>query len=161
VNAIIVTKTEEEFREVLEKIKNDPRSERDLWRERLGCQPGRTRPLAIVVTPKNFAQEVSRSKGWVALDVWSERTLDCRYHSVLWEDLGLGEKVGFKKLDGGKRPELATKLKVTKLPTLLFLKNGQELIRKEGYVHPEDKSALIKQIREIQDLRNRCYSDRV
>ncbi|MCJ7804262.1 thioredoxin domain-containing protein [Patescibacteria group bacterium] len=142
VDAIIVVQTKEELKEVLEKIKNDPRSEKDLWRERLGTQPGRTPPLAIVITPKNFFQEVLKAKGPVALDVWSEETLDCRYHSLLWDDLRVSGKVAFKKLDGGKYPQLAKKLKVRKFPTLLLFRNGKEIGRKEGYIYSQDKSSL-------------------
>lgn len=130
VEAIIVVRTEEEFKEVLEKIKNDPRSEKELWRERLGCQPGRTSPLAKVVTPDNFDKEVLRAKGLMALDVWSEETLDCRYHSVLWDGLEEAKKMPLKKLDGGKHTALAKKLKVKRLPTLIFFKDGKEVGRK-------------------------------
>lgn len=135
VEAIIVVRTKEEFKEILEKIKNDPRSEKELWRERLGCQPGRTPPLAKVVTPDNFGKEVLKAKGLVALDVWSEETLDCRYHSVLWDDLGVVKGMQLKKLDGGKYAAFARKVKLKVFPTLIFFKDGKEMARKEGYIY--------------------------
>lgn len=149
VKAILVAQTEEEYRELVERVKNDPRSEKDLWRERLGCQPGRTPPSAKIVTPQNLSQEVKKIKGWVALDAWSEETLDCRYHSVLWEDLGFSDQFELKKLDGGKYPELVKELGVTEFPTLLFFKNGKEINRREGYIYFGDKRALTKQIKKI------------
>lgn len=142
VDAIIVVQTEEEFKKVLEDIKKDPRSEKELWRERLGCQPGRTPPLATVVTPKNFSQEIINAKGMFALDVWSEETLDCRYHSLLWNDIGISDRVELMKLDGSEYPKLAKKLGVTKLPTLLFFEDGKKIRRKEGYIYSKDKKAV-------------------
>ena len=97
-----------------------------------------------MITAKNFVSEVEKSKGQVALDVWNESTLDCRYHSVLWEDLGFTNKIAFKKLDGGKYPALAKRLKVTKFPTLLLLKEGKEVARREGYLYSKDKEELRK-----------------
>jgi len=146
VEAILVATTEGEYQRLLEKVKNDPRSEKDLWRERLGCQPGRTPPLAKVVTPKNFSQEVARTKAPFVLDVWSEATLDCRYHSLLWDDLKTTGRIRFKKLDGGEDSKLAKKLGVTRFPTLLFFKEGKEVGRREGYLYSKDKIALRKQI---------------
>ncbi|MBU3956700.1 4Fe-4S binding protein [Patescibacteria group bacterium] len=142
VDAIIIVQTEKELKKVLEDIKNDPRSEKDLWRERLSCQPGRTPPLAKVIAPKNFSKEVLKTRETIALDVWSEETLDCRYHSLLWDNLGVSDKVKFKKLDGGKYPKLAKKLGVTKLPTLLFFQDGKEIGRKEDYIYSKDKKLV-------------------
>jgi NAD-dependent dihydropyrimidine dehydrogenase PreA subunit len=149
VEAIVVVQTQEEFKKVLEDIRNDPRSAKELWRERLGCQPGKTPPLAKVIIPGNFRKEVTESKGRVALDVWSNDTLDCRYHSLLWEELGFSKKISFKKLDGGKYPGLARKLKVKKLPTLLLFKDGKEHGRKEGYLYSSDKNPLKILLRKI------------
>lgn len=142
VRAILVAKTKEEYQKLLERVKRDPRSEKELWYERLGCQPGRTPPLAKIVTPKNFSQEVTKARKPVALDVWSEETLDCRYHSVLWDELGFSNKVEFKKFDGGKHPNFIKKLRVTKLPTFLLFKQGKEIGRKEGYIFSKDKKKV-------------------
>lgn len=149
VEAILVAKTEEEYRKFVEKVKNDPRSEKELWRERLSCQPARTPPLATVVALDNFTREVVKAKGWVALDVWSEDSLDCRYHSVLWSELGVMSEISFKKLDGGRYSELAKTLGVTKFPTLLFFKDGKEVGRREEYIYFGDKQTLIRQIKKL------------
>jgi thiol-disulfide isomerase/thioredoxin len=58
--------------------------------------------------------------------------------------LGVSEKILFKKLDGGKFPDLADKLEVIKFPTLIVFKNGQEVGRKEGYLYGKDKEELQK-----------------
>jgi hypothetical protein len=141
----MVARTPEEYRKLLEKVRNDPHCEKDLWRERLGCQPGRTSPKAIVITPKNI-NRILRKKGWTALDVWTKGTLDCRFHSALWKDLGFGEKIALCKLDGEKYPELARKLGVTSFPTLVFLKDGKERGRWEGYIYPQDMTSVRDRI---------------
>ncbi len=151
VNAILVATTEKEYQKLLKKVKNDPRSEKELWRERLGCQPGRTPPLATIVTQRNFSKEVLKAKGMIALDVWSEETLDCRYHSLLWDEVKVSEKFKLRKLDGGKYTQLAKKLEATRLPTLLFFKDGQEIGRKEGYLYSKDKALVKKQIKRLLD----------
>lgn len=150
VGAIVVVKTQEEFGEVLRRIKNDSRSEKELWRERLGCQPGRTPPLAKIITPKNFEKEIVQVKDLLVVDVWNEETLDCRYHSILWEELGFAQRVAFKKLRGDEYPELVKKLKITKFPTLLIFKDGKEVSRKEGYLYASDRKSLLV------FLRRRC-----
>ncbi|HUV42479.1 MAG TPA: thioredoxin domain-containing protein [Patescibacteria group bacterium] len=149
VNAILIAKTEEEYQKLLEKVKKDLRSEKELWQERLGCQPGRTPPLARVITPKNFTQEVLEDKKLVILDVWSEETLDCRYYSLLWNDLGLSNEIKFKKLDGGKYYKFIQKLKITKLPTLLLFRRGREIGRREGYIYSKDKGEVRNLFRKL------------
>jgi thioredoxin 1 len=144
VHAILVAQDEDELRRLKDKIDSDPRSESELWKERLGTQPGRTAPLAPIVTPDTFESEVTKSRGWIALDVWSEDTLDCRFSSVPWEVLGLWDQILLKKLDGGVYPELANLLGVTHFPTVIVLKDGQEVLRHEGYMH-SGEAALLQQ----------------
>jgi NAD-dependent dihydropyrimidine dehydrogenase PreA subunit len=147
--AILVAEAEKEYQKLVDQIKNDPRSEKDLWRERLGTQPGRTPPLAEVVTPKNFKKKILNAKSWVALDVWSNETLDCRYHSILWEDLKITDRVVFKKLDGGKYSNLAKRLKVSNFPTLIIFKDGVERWRHQGYLHHGDLILVRSKILEL------------
>ncbi len=141
VNAIMVAKTDEQYKKLVEIVKNDTHTEEELWRERLGCQPGRTKPLATIVTPENFSQEVTNAKGLFTVDIWSLETIDCRLHSVLWDDVNLSGEMVLKKIDAGKYPELAKKLNVKKIPSLLFFKDGKELKRHEGYIYQENVTA--------------------
>lgn len=154
INAILVAETEEEYQKLAEQIKNDPRSEKELWRERLGTQPGRTPPSAKVITPENFNEEILQTKGLVALDVWSEKTLNCRYHSVLWDDLEVNDRIVFKKLDGGKFPKLASKLRVNKLPTFLVFFDGLEKTRYEGYLYYGELHSLKEKLNDLI----KCFS---
>lgn len=149
VGAILVARTPRELAHLKKIIANDPRLEKELWRERLGTQPGRTPPKAAIVTPDNFQKEILQTKGLVALDVWSEATLDCRYHSLLWENLGFADKISLKKLDGGKHQNLLRRLKVTVIPTLIFFNNGQEQGRRGGYLYRKDEPALKQLIRRL------------
>jgi len=131
VGAIMLARSEEEFKKLKQIIKNDPHKEEDLWKERLGCQPGRFGKLAVIITPKNFEEEVKEDQCKFAVDVWSEETLDCRLHSVLWDDVSKG--MSLKKLDGGKYPELAKKLSVKIVPSLLYFEKGRVVKKVEGY----------------------------
>lgn len=153
VGAILIAETEDEYQKLVEQIKNDPRSEKDLWRERLGTQPGRTPPLGKMVTPKNFEKEVLKPGGWLALDVWSNETLDCRNHSILWQDLKITDKVVLKKVDGGKYSDLAERLNINKFPTLIIFKDGVERWRYQGYLHSGDlllaRSKILEFLRKL------------
>jgi len=142
VGAIIFVQNEQEKQKILKEIEADPRPEADLWKEKLGCQPGKTAPLATVVDSTNFSEEILDAGGVFVLDVWSEETLDCRFHSLSWSELGVSEKILLKKLDGGKFPDLADKLEVVKFPTLIVFKNGREVGRKEGYLYGKDRKKL-------------------
>lgn len=144
-----MAETEEEYQKLVEQIKNDPRSEKELWRERLGTQPGRTPPLAKIITPKNFKNEVLSAKDWVALDIWSNDTLDCRYHSILWEDLKITDRVVFKKLDGEKYSNLIKRIKVNEFPTLIVFKDGVEKWRQQGYLHSGDLAMVRSKVLEL------------
>ena len=148
VNAILLARDQKEYDELLEKIKNDPRSEVDLWKEKLGTQPGRTVPLAPIITTRNFQEEISGSKDWILLDVWSEETLDCRFHSISFDDLKLN-KVSFKKLDGGTEKELAYQLRVKKPPTLILFKDGRERWRHEGYLYASDRNSIKQELEKL------------
>lgn len=151
--AVLLARNSEELQKILEMIKNDPRSEEWLWRERYGVQPGRTPPHVKKVTPQNFEKEVLKAKGIVALDVWHTDFLDCRVHSALYEEIKPKiKKFEFKKIDAKSFPRFIHRLKVNKFPSLLIFYHGRETGRIEGLRSPPYDSFKVELQNKILEI---------
>ena len=150
VGCILYARNEKESQKINKMIRSDKRTKAWLWKERYGCQPGKTPPKAIIMNESNF-KRILNKKGWKLFDVWHYDYLDCRVSSVLIEDL-LGskqKKVEIYKLDAKSFPELKRKLKVKKLPTLILYKDNTEKWRYRGLI---DGKRLEKTYKTITDL---------
>jgi len=131
-------------------IKPDAKKMTWLWQERYGCQPGRVKPKAIILTDNNFKTMFSK-KGIKAIDVWHNDYLDCRLHSPLFKELfqRASENITKYKLDAQKYTKLANKLKAKTFPSLLILRDKVEIFRYEGYINKKSISGLSKKLKTI------------
>jgi len=144
VGCILYARNKIEEKKIKKMIQEDRRTKKWLWKERYGCQPGKTSPLVENLNQKNI-QKVIKQKGIVCIDVWNEKFLDCRLHSPLYEEIYKEINVSFYKLDGLTYPLLADKLKIKIFPTLLLYKNQQEVLRHEGYLNTKTKLKSLKE----------------
>ncbi|WEJ71780.1 thioredoxin TrxC [Pseudomonas sp. PSE14] len=108
--------------------------------ERLGDAPrcGRCQSPVIVDRPfeLNEAGFAAQAKGDLPLlvDVWADWCGPCKSFAPVFEQAAarLSGKVRLAKLDSDANPNLSTRLGIRSIPSLILLRNGQEVARQSG-----------------------------
>jgi thioredoxin 2 len=110
------------------------------------CGRCKTR-LAIVdkpveVTDATFATEVERSPLPVIVDLWAPWCPPCRAIAPVIDELAsqMKGRMRFAKVNIDENPRTAARFNVASIPTLLVLRNGQEIDRIVG-VQPKAEIA--------------------
>lgn len=148
IGAIMYARDEASEKTIIDTINSDPRSEDWLWQERLGVEPGKP-SIAKELTDQNF-QEVFDSSENSLVDIWHEDYLNCRLHSILYQDIQKEiDNLTFYKLDAKKYPQLIEKLGVKIFPTLQLIINGKNNLIYQGDIEDSKLSTIINSIREI------------
>jgi thioredoxin 1 len=81
----------------------------------------------IEVTKENFEEIVANSDKPIVMDIYSVNCGPCKSMEPVFKDLSAQyPDLQFVKINCDTQPELAEKYKVTRLPTVLFIKPGQE-----------------------------------
>ncbi len=96
------------------------------------------------ITKENFEAEVLKSEVPVMIDFWATWCGPCRMLTPVIEQLGnevTNAKIG--KVNVDEEQDLAMQYNVMSIPTVIVVKNGQEVGRSVG-VKP--KSALLKML---------------
>lgn len=91
--------------------------------------------------------EEELTKDSVLLNFYSEHCGACKMTAFILEDVqkNLGDQVHMVKVNYEEHQDLAEAYQVKGYPTLIHLKNGQEIARKEGLIQ---KTGIIKMIEE-------------
>ena len=89
--------------------------------------------------------EVHHSTGVVVLDFWSPRCGPCHVFAPIFEAVTkeLGTKAYRVNADGKVNVGLVGGLKIRSLPTVLVMKDGQEVARTTGFMAKDKLKALI------------------
>ena len=101
----------------------------------------------IELTSENFQQEVLESEKPIIIDIYSTKCPPCRLMEPIIEELrdAYKEQVRFAKINCETQAELAQKYGVTSLPTLLFIKPGEDAVfmKSIGFTSKKDFETKI------------------
>lgn len=86
-------------------------------------------------------------EGIVIVDFYSERCVPCKMFSMVLEKIHYQLPfLNIVKVNSSKYPEISQENKVGCFPTVLFLKDGEELDRHLGFM---DVDTVIRKLRQI------------
>lgn len=93
----------------------------------------------------NFSKIINQDKP-VLVDFFAEWCGPCKMMSPILKEVkdSLGEVASIIKIDVDKNQELAAKLQVRGVPTLILYKKGKQLWRQSGVVQKNDLISLIQ-----------------
>lgn len=100
----------------------------------------------ITITSENFETEVAQSEVPVLLDFWAPWCGPCQQLNPVIEALAgeVGDTAKICKVNVDDNRELAVKLSVRAMPTLIFFKGGEEQERVTGGLNQEAMAAKLQ-----------------
>ncbi len=100
---------------------------------------------AIKITSENFEKEVMESKVPVLIDFWASWCAPCRMLSPVVDEVADEMKdIKVAKVNVDEETDLAAKFNVMSIPTLVVIKNGQEVKRSSGVIPKQAVVDLTK-----------------
>lgn len=102
----------------------------------------------IILTDKNFEEEVLGSKVPVMVDFWSEWCAPCKVQMPLVEEMAeeYGDKMRFGKLEAGDNPEIPAKYQILSIPAIAVFKYGKLLELKTGLQKKESLKKMVEKV---------------
>ncbi len=99
----------------------------------------------ITFTDQNFEKEVLKSEKPVLVDFWAPWCGPCQMVSPLIEELAkeVEGKVKVGKLNVDENPQVAAKYGIMSIPTVIFFKEGKEVVRQIGLESKENYLKII------------------
>lgn len=99
----------------------------------------------IEVTSSNFDEEVINSDVPVLIDFYADWCEPCKMLSPIVEEVSSQyEDVKFVKIDIDSNQDIANDYMITSIPTLVYIKNGEEQNRVLGAVDKDTVETLIE-----------------
>ena len=100
----------------------------------------------VVITTKNFEEEVMKSDIPVLLDFWASWCGPCRMVAPIVAEIAAEYegKIKVGKVNVDEETALALSYNVDSIPTLLLFKNGEVADRAVGYRPKESIEAMLK-----------------
>lgn len=97
------------------------------------------------VTSSNFEEEVLNSDKTVLIDFYADWCGPCKMFSPIVESVAEeNEDIKVVKIDVDNAQDLAIKYQVMSIPTIVVIKNGQEVNRNVGVV---SKSQIVEMVK--------------
>lgn len=146
IGAIVVAKTEEEYKKKKEEIDNDPRTTKDLFVDRYGAAPLSEFFMIDVVDLKD-----KLSDGITLVECYNDDSIECLLKSIPIKELTakFAKDTLFYKMnvDG----EFMREYNISKLPAMLIYKNKDYRGKVEGYYSFQEQEKLLNEIKLIID----------
>ena len=99
----------------------------------------------LEVTSKNFEQEVLKSEKPVLIDFYATWCGPCKMLSPIVEEIAEeNEDIKVVKIDIDKEQDIAVEYEIMSIPTLVVIKDGQEVNRSVGVIGKSDILELVK-----------------
>ena len=101
--------------------------------------------MVINVTSENFKQEVLNSEKIVLIDFYADWCGPCKMLSGIVEQFASeNENIKVVKINVDDEQDLAIEYGVMSIPTLVVIRNGQEVNRSVGLVSKDDILNIVK-----------------
>ena len=101
--------------------------------------------MVINVTSKNFKQEVLNSEKTVLIDFYADWCAPCKMLSGVVEQFASeNDDIKVVKINVDDEQNLAIEYGVMSIPTLVVIRNGEEINRSVGLLSKDDILNLVK-----------------
>jgi thioredoxin 1 len=102
-------------------------------------------PLIVTLTQDNFENEALKSTSPVLVDFWAEWCGPCKMIAPVLDELATEYqgKIKIGKVNVDEQQGLAAQFKVSAIPTLLIIKNGQVIEQTRGAKSKRDLKASL------------------
>jgi len=95
--------------------------------------------LDLILTDKNFSEEVFKNQKLVLVDFWAEWCIPCQMITPILQEIidKFDGKIRIGKLDVDKNPLISTVFSIDRIPALILFNNGKIVQRFIG-VQPKE-----------------------
>lgn len=100
------------------------------------------------INAENFADTVKNTKGLMVIDFWAEWCGPCKMLAPVIEEVkNEMPDVLFEKINIDEEVEIALTNKISSIPTLMFVKDGEIVKKTVGYLTKEELVSEIDGVR--------------
>jgi len=105
--------------------------------------------ITIELNEANFEREVLQSERPVVVDFWAEWCGPCRMIAPVLEEIAREQQITIAKVNIDQNPELAARLNIRSIPTLLYFQGGEVRDQSVGAI---SKKAITERIAALRTI---------
>lgn len=100
------------------------------------------------INAENFAETVKNTKGLTVIDFWAEWCGPCKMLAPVIEEVSEEmPDVSFEKINIDEEVEIALTNRISSIPTLMFVKDGEIVKKTVGYLTKEELISAIEEVK--------------